>query len=239
MASFVESSRSTEPKSSLAGCYQEVLTTIVRLMSGADQVSEAGRFRTDIKELLRTAEMRAGQLRIDGKDIGLASYAVVAFIDTSIMTSRLPVFEDWARQTLQAELYGSSVGGETFFDSLTRIMKRPETASTADLLDLYLTCMLLGFQGRFRTDQLNMSRPQLVEKIARIRGESTELSPQWRASRKRIVTAGGGQRVRLAMTVFAAAAASAAILFVVFFLLLDRGASHFAEAVSGAVVGLR
>ncbi len=237
MATFNQSPGATLPTNGLPGCYQEVLTTVIRLMSGTDQVNDAVRFRTDIKQLLRTAETQANRLRVDAKDIGLASYAVVAFIDTSIMTSRLPVFEDWPRQFLQAELYRFNVGGETFFDNLTGIMKRPETTSTADLLDLYLNCMLLGFQGRFRTEQLNMSRPQIVEKIARIRGESAEISPQWRSSRRRIIaTSGDGRRLRLALSVLAAAMASAAILFVVFRLLLDHGVSQFDSAVSGALL---
>jgi type VI secretion system protein ImpK len=234
MATFAQSPLVNAPTNSLAGCYQEVLTTIIRLMSGADQVSDAARFRADIRQLLRTAEMQATRLRIDTRDIGLASYAVVAFVDTSIMTSRLPVFEDWQGQTLQAELYRANVGGETFFDNLTGIMRRPETTSTADLLDLYLNCMLLGFQGRLGTEQLNMSRPQIIEKLTRIRGESTELSPQWRPSRRRIVAPDDGRRLRMALNVLAAAAAGAVILYLVFRLLLDHGVTGFESAVSGS-----
>jgi type VI protein secretion system component VasF len=75
-----------------------------------------------------------------------------------------------------------------------------------------------------------MSRPLIVEKIARIRGESSELSPQWRPSRRRIAAPGDGRRTQIALSVLAAAAASAAILFVVFRLLLDHGAAQFADA---------
>lgn len=233
MAVLSQATSGTE--SSLSGCYQEVLTTIARLLSQVDSVTDADRFRTDILALLRAAETDAARLRIDSKDIWLASYAVVAFIDTSIMTSRLPVFEDWAKQTLQAERYeGRAVGGEAFYDHLRGIMERPETASTADLLDLYLTCMLLGFRGRFQseTEQLNLSRPAIVQKIVRIRGESADFSPQWQASRKRIPVAADNSRTRRALTVFAAAA-SAVILYLGFSFLLDRGAYRFAEAAIG------
>src|SRR6185312_5713044 len=53
----------------------------------------------------------------------------------------------------------------------------------ADLLELQYLCLLLGFRGRYNTGragELQAFIRQTAEKIRRIRGQSSELSPSWK-----------------------------------------------------------
>src|SRR5438445_9500773 len=133
----------------LALVLQEVLTAIVRLRSNRQAVSDANSFRAHMREALKSADNEGRRYGYSGEDIQLAVFAVVAFLDESILNSRNPMFADWPRKPLQEELFGVHVAGEIFFRNLERLLKDSDSPSLADLLEVYLLCLLLGFAGRY------------------------------------------------------------------------------------------
>jgi len=88
-------------------------------------------------------------------------------------------FRRLASSPLQAEFYGHQVAGEIFFQELQKAMNRPDSVETADLLEVYYLCMLLGFKRtlRWRRD-LRSIMSAVQEKIRRVRGPLTALSPR-------------------------------------------------------------
>ncbi len=160
---------------------QEILTIIVRLRYNRQAVTDSNSFRAEMKKHLNIATQRARQRGYGPDDVKQAIYAVVAFLDESVLTSRNPVFADWPRLPLQAELYNNQLGGEIFFQELQRALNRPDTNEVADLLEVYGLCLLLGFRGRFAAGGMGDLRAiqiALQEKIRRIRGASHILSPR-------------------------------------------------------------
>jgi type VI secretion system protein ImpK len=219
-------------RSSYTACYEDVFTKIVRLRSGADRVTDWRAFRKEIKALIEEANGAAGLLPFDSKDdVDDARYAVVSFVDTAVMTSELPEFRDWQSQSLQNELFRTGYGGGDFFLRLLKILRRPETPATADLLDLFLTCILLGFEGRV-PERLPDPRGTTAGKIARLRRQVPELSPRWRPSGRRIAVPNRGTGIGLAANILVGVAAGSAILFIGFLILLGLGASRFADLVA-------
>lgn len=214
----------------LSACYQEALTATARLMSRSHELPDAATFRSRILTLLKYAESQAVEAGFDAGDIGPASFAVVALVDEAAMNSGLPAFQDWDRKTLREELYQRPVGGEAFFSSLDEIMRRPETAATADLLDLHLTCMVLGFKSQYAgVEALAPVRRQIWTKIARIRGASVEMSPRWRPPGRRLTAPGAIPRTRRALRWLAIACAAGGAIYMTFFTLLRLGAGAIAE----------
>ena len=133
----------------LAFVFQELLTVGERLRSNRQQVADAASFRAQIWAAVKQADEDARRRGYATDDIELAMFAVIAFLDESILNLRLPVFADWPRQPLQEERYGHHIAGEIFFQNLQKLLTRTDSQELADLLEVYQLCLLLGFAGRY------------------------------------------------------------------------------------------
>ena len=89
----------------MAFAFQEVLTVGERLRANRQAVNDAESFRYQIREALKTADNEARKRGYNGDDIQLTIFAVVAFLDESILNLRNPVFADWPRRPLQEEMF--------------------------------------------------------------------------------------------------------------------------------------
>jgi type VI secretion system protein ImpK len=165
----------------LAIILQEVLTATVRLKSGRQQVTDAQTFRMQMREALRGAEREGRARGYSEMNMGLAIFAVVAFLDEVILNLRSPIFADWVGRPLQGELFGGHVAGEAFFENLTRLLAQSDSAEVADVLEVYQLCLLLGYQGRYGIAPHSGLVGQVhavKEKIQRIRGPLALISPE-------------------------------------------------------------
>ena len=167
----------------LALVFQELVTAVVRLRSGRQQVSDADIFRRQILQAIQVAERTAREKGYPGEDIRLGIFAVVAFLDETILNLRQPVFNEWVRKPLQEELFGRHMAGEAFFENLDAILARRESETSADLLEVYQICLLLGYLGKYSiigTGELRSLIGQIQDKIQRVRKMTGEISPSWR-----------------------------------------------------------
>jgi type VI secretion system protein ImpK len=170
------------PPENLALFFQELFTAIVRLRARRQEVSDAEVFRHQVLQAIRTAGQNAKARGYPDDDIQLAVFAVVAFLDESILNLRQPVFHEWVRKPLQEELFGRHVAGEVFFQNLEQLLGRRDSAELADLLEVYALCVLLGYLGRYSIASKGDLRAMMghaADKINRIRGSRTDLSPNW------------------------------------------------------------
>jgi type VI secretion system protein ImpK len=74
------------------------------------------------------------------------------------------------------------VAGEIVFRNLDRLLQRRDSHELADVLEVHLLCLLLGFRGRYSMGgigELRAITESLREKIRRIRGYDPQLSPAW------------------------------------------------------------
>jgi len=134
---------------SLASCYENALTIILRLSSlQAQQAGNSQDFRLSIRAALKAAMEQAKTLGYSSEINQLAFFAAVAFLDESVLKTQNPAFADWAQRPLQEEMFGHNRAGEVFFDHLQTLLIRPDSPETADCLEVYCLCMLLGFKGK-------------------------------------------------------------------------------------------
>jgi len=115
----------------LALIYQEVLTAITRLRSNRQAATDAGAFRNQMKAAISAAESEATSKGYPVENTRLATFAVVAFLDESILNSNNPVFADWPRMPLQEELFGGHTAGEVFFQCIDRLLARSDSPRLA------------------------------------------------------------------------------------------------------------
>jgi type VI secretion system protein ImpK len=175
-------SADTRRPENLALIYQEAMTAIERLRANRQSVNDANAFRHHTREALKGATNQALAAGYNADDARFATFAVVAFLDESVLNSQNPIFADWLRQPLQEELFGTHIAGEVFFQHLQQLLGRSDSQDLGDLLEVYYLCMLLGFRGKYSAGDrggLNQIMNMTREKLHRIRGRFAGLSPAW------------------------------------------------------------
>ncbi len=210
----------------LALIFQEILVGGERLRSGRQTVADPALFRRQVIDALKTADQQARSQGYNAEDIKLAIFAVVAFVDESVLNLRLPVFADWPRRPLQEELFGHHIAGEVFFKNLQELLGKSDSQDLADLLEIYLQCLLLGFAGRYSMGdrgELRAVTGATEEKIRRIRGGATMLSPSWELPPETPQKPGTDPLVKKIGMAAAACFGLALVLFIVYKMILGSG----------------
>jgi type VI secretion system protein ImpK len=211
----------------LALVFQEALTAIERIRAGREKVADAESFRAEIRQqLLQTSD--EGRARgYSREDIRLAMFAVIALLDESILNSRNPIFADWPRRPLQQEVFGGHQAGEIFFQNIDGLLAQPDSTVLADILEVYLLCILLGYGGKYSVlgkGELRAVSDSMAERIRRIRGVS-ELSPGWAPQGGVAAAVRGDPWLRWLIVAASVCLGLALVLFVAFKLTLGSGVS--------------
>jgi type VI secretion system protein ImpK len=216
----------------LALVFQEVLVGSERLRTGRMSVSDPAAFRQQVIGALKLADQQARSQGYNSGDIKLAIFAVVAFVDESVLNLRLPVFSDWPRRPLQEELFGHHIAGEIFFKNLQELLGKNDSQDLADLLEVYLVCLLLGFAGRYSLADhgaLRAITDSTIEKIRRIRGSAPTLSPSWELPQETMRPAETDPVVKKIGIAVAACLALAIILLIIYRIALGSGVSSLSD----------
>jgi type VI secretion system protein ImpK len=164
----------------LAAIFQEAFTVIVRLRSGRLQVADAGDFRRQFLQVLKTGEIAGRDRNYSDPAIHLAILALVAFLDESVLNLQQRGFTDWRGNSLQLQLYGDDLAGERFFDNLRKLRAQPDNDELADVLEVFCLCLLLGYRGKYGVTSggdLNGLCSELQKRIASIRQSPMVLAP--------------------------------------------------------------
>jgi type VI secretion system protein ImpK len=215
-------------RDNLAIVFQNLLTVIVRLRGNRQVINDAQAFRSQMQSALRAAEKEGISKLYPPEDVRLATFAIVAFLDESILNSSNPAFSDWPRMPLQEEMFGHHRAGEVFFENIERLLTRGDSHGVADLLEVYSLCILLGYKGKYGLSDLDSVRPVLdaiAEKIRRVRGPLPGLSPAWGIPEGNIQTSKADPWIRRLAYGALAGVFIALLFFVIFKALLSGDAS--------------
>ncbi len=206
--------------------FQEMFTAVVRLRSNRQAVNDAESFRNQVRQAIRQADQEGRKLGYTEEDIRLGTFAVVAFLDESVLNLQNPVFADWVRKPMQEELFGRHTAGEIFFEQLQHLLGRRETAELADLLEVYQLCLLLGFVGRYSISgrgDLRAIIDAVNDKIRRIRKPRGEISPAWQVPEQRFIQGGIDPWVKRLQWVALGSGILVLLLFVIYRVMLGSG----------------
>jgi type VI secretion system protein ImpK len=145
----------------LSDIYGPVLTLIMQLRR-TREFGDANILRQRFRELLERIEREARKAGYTQADIRLAKFAIVAFLDETIIASEWNKKEEWLTRPLQLELFDRFDAGEEFFCNLERLRQRP--LENISLLKIYYLCMALGFRGRYQVVDREQIR-RLIEEV--------------------------------------------------------------------------
>jgi type VI secretion system protein ImpK len=159
-----------------------IFDLILRLKAGI--VAPSNELRPQVAALLDDFERRAERYRFNHKIVQVSKFALASFVDETVLTNNFPLRAEWEKNPLQLEYFGEQLAGNKFFDKLQAMLKQIET--TQDAVEIYYTCMLLGFKGRYgvyEQDKLlaiMQSTANALVKVGKIK--PVELSPHWLAN---------------------------------------------------------
>jgi type VI secretion system protein ImpK len=167
----------------LALLYQSIFIGIVRLQARRQNMSDPVTFRRRIKYALEDVQRESTSAGYSVKEARDAEAAVVAFLDEAILTLSGPARDKWAEKPLSVELYGEAIAGEVFFERLEELQTASDSPHLADILEVYLLCLLLGFEGKYSGQLRSQGRviaDRVRAQIDGIRGTNYRLSPPLR-----------------------------------------------------------
>lgn len=218
-----------EGRPTLALAFEELFTAIVRLRSGRQTVSDVEAFKAHVRAALHSAMQEGAARGYAPDDVSIAAYAVVAFLDESILNLRSPVFATWSGQSLQQELSHKHLAGEAFFEYLQQLMGRRDSVELADIIEVFCLCILLGYRGRYGMaagGELSAIVRSVQGKILRCRGGTALLSPLAQLPRDLPEPKAPDQWSKRLTWVAASAAALSVVVFVICKLVLISGATQ-------------
>lgn len=152
---------------------------ILRLKAGIVQPSNT--LRPQIAALLKEFEERAIRYRHRESVIQVAKFGLASFVDETVLTQDFNLKEEWEKYPIQLEYFGEQLAGNKFYDKLDAMLRQIDV--TADAVEVYYVCMLLGFRGRYAVYEqdkflkiMQKTADALVKagKITKV-----ELSPHW------------------------------------------------------------
>lgn len=127
----------------------------------ADPAALRARCETALSDFAAAAA-RAGA---EADAIDAARFALVALIDERAMAPGSPVRQEWLDRPLQLALFDCAAAGEEFYTRLER-WRRPRREADADALEVFQTCLALGFRGMMAGEAAEAGRRQLAEQLA-------------------------------------------------------------------------
>jgi len=218
----------------LALLYEGILTATVRVQSGRQQVQDPENFRARMKQALREIASAAARKGYSAEDVQEANFAVVAFLDESVLTSD-PCASEWAQKSLGEDLFGQRSAGEVFFKRLETLRANRDSKSLAEVLEVYYLCLLLGYEGKFAGGskaELQLLMTNLRDRMERIFGRNPEFSPDGALPDEPVAIAPPADPLNMQVKLFALAAFVLAVLsFVAFSLHLSSKSSDVQQAI--------
>lgn len=112
--------------------------------------------REKILQLLDKIEREARQHEYSLEDIQRVKFALVAFLDESIIASDWSQKDSWLSKPLQLQLYDRFDAGEEFYNKLDAMLD--EIQLNTEVLEVYYLCLTLGFKGKYGVTEQEKQR---------------------------------------------------------------------------------
>jgi type VI secretion system protein ImpK len=121
--------------------------------------ADVASLRRQVANAIDNFEDDARKAGIETGDIIAARYVLCATVDETVLTTPWGSRSEWSASSLLNQYHNETWGGEKVFAILDRI--RGKAAEKLPLLILIYTCLMLGFEGRFRV--MDDGRSQLED----------------------------------------------------------------------------
>ncbi|AZD29222.1 DotU family type IV/VI secretion system protein [Pseudomonas chlororaphis] len=102
------------------------------------------------QRLWRSAFAKVGDAAAE--QVKAVVYAFVALVDETLLYSAWPGQLAWQEKPLESRMYASRQAGERLPMAIQAVLDE-QSPTSRDLANVYLQCLILGFQGRLRGEQ--------------------------------------------------------------------------------------
>src|SRR5262249_43247583 len=155
------------PERTLVRAAAPVLLIIAQLRNSIER-ADVTALRREIVEEIDRFQQDAQKAGLEAGDIIAARYVLCATMDETVLMTPWGSRSEWSANSLLNQYHNETWGGEKVFVILDRIRANPERKM--QLLVLIHTCLMLGFEGRYRVlergrDQLEDLRNELSRTI--------------------------------------------------------------------------
>jgi len=209
------------------------LSTVLAL-GHVTELPDPAALRARALELKSRFEREAGEQGFTANDTEEAVFAMVAFLDETVLNSRGAARDTWISRPLQLELYGRQLAGEEFFERLERL--RRDREKRIEALEVCCCCLAFGFAGRYRLgtpDKLAALLGDVQRDVAAARGTGhSPLAPNVARRNERVAEESRGMPWWLPVVIFVPAVL---LSFAFVWLLARLGAGHAATAIHDMV----
>lgn len=157
--------------SALIDLASEILSSLAMLRVGMYANQPLNDMRERLLTSLADFSRRCAEQGWPAATIETARYALVAYIDESILASNRRDKSEWMARPLQLELFSEQTAGQKFFEYLEELRQAPQR--NVEILELFYTCLRLGFKGAYSLrgeDQLKVLEKELYSEIEALRG---------------------------------------------------------------------
>jgi type VI secretion system protein ImpK len=170
----------------LALAFQGLVTGIVRLQAGREKLDDMSKLRANVETTLREEVVpKARNLGFSDDQIREATYAVIAFLDE--VAQATPEGRGvWS--LMQTSIYPNAraVAGDQFFILLEGLLNQQDSQKLADLIEVFLLCLMLGYKGKYNNpdlaQELRALQMRVYERYRSIRGPANftvDVPPGW------------------------------------------------------------
>jgi type VI secretion system protein ImpK len=180
------STRQTPAPGTLISLAAPVLELVLKLRTGV--VAPSNEVRPVVNDLLAQLDQSGRGLRCPAEQIESIKFALVAFIDETVLspTNDFRLRKEWEQLPLQLEYFREHLAGVKFFERLEALIEQPETEGV-DVVEVYYLCLLLGFKGKYNfyllEEQLGSVIANVAEYLRRAdRLKANALSAHWFAA---------------------------------------------------------
>jgi type VI secretion system protein ImpK len=136
-----------DKKKNISDIASECFILILQLRATTEYGS-ADVLKSRVIEMFDKFENYARRIGIDNEKVRLAKFALVAFLDETIISSEWSSKNEWLTEPLQIKLFDTFNAGEEFFTNMSTLRQR--TTANKDILEIYYLCLSLGFKGKYQ-----------------------------------------------------------------------------------------
>jgi len=165
--------KSDEARCSVASCFVDLLAYVFFLRwICARKQPKFDDVKARVDQMIEESARRMRTCGIDPRDYDDARFAVLAWVDETILNMPWSQREQWTRALLQVRYYNTTNAGEEFFERLNRLRSDEKSVR-----EVYYLCLSLGFRGRYHSDGDEFLLEQLRKSnLKSILGASRELN---------------------------------------------------------------
>ncbi|MEO9527447.1 type IVB secretion system protein IcmH/DotU [Roseibium sp.] len=174
-ASSIVRQLETDPERVIVRAATPILLIISQIRNSIEQ-ADVHALRQEVVDEIDRFEQLAQRTGVQAGDIIAARYILCATLDETVLMTPWGSRSEWSSNSLLNQYHNETWGGEKVFSILDRI--RGDAKAKLPLLVLVHTCLMLGFEGRYRV--LEGGRNQLEDlrnELSRLIRRNSNLQP--------------------------------------------------------------